>query len=185
MTLTASERLTLAAVGMAALVGLGLLLWQRQSDPLTVSLGTPDLSEQRASGSIRHSAARANWWDDALTRARQVDINTAGAAELERLPEIGPALAQRIVAHRARHGRFGRPEELLQVSCLFVRGLATLVGIPPRRLVHDAFQVLGNAGVFRANSRERFGDDVAQNALACGGQHGRPKGKKLVQNQAE
>lgn len=128
MTLTASERLTLAAVGMAALVGLGLLLWQRQSDPLTVSLGPRDLKHQRASGSIRHSSSMADRWDEALTRARQVDINTAGAAELERLPEIGPALAQRIVAHRARHGRFGRPEELLQVSGIGPYTMAALAG---------------------------------------------------------
>ena len=128
MTLTASERLTLAAVGMAALVGLGLLLWQRQPDPLTASLGPLHGDEQRASGSMRHSAAKAHWWDDALTRARQVDVNTAGAAELARLPEIGPALAQRIVAHRARHGRFGRPEELLQVVGIGPHTLAALAG---------------------------------------------------------
>ena len=128
MTLTASERLTLAAVGMAALVGLGLLLWQRQPDPLTVSLGPLHGDAQLASGSMRHSAAKAHWWDDALTRARQVDINTAGAAELERLPEIGPALAQRIMAHRARHGRFGRPEELLQVTGIGPHTMAALAG---------------------------------------------------------
>ncbi len=114
MRLTASERLTLAAVGMAALVGLGLLLWQRPVAPLTIEPSS--------------SAVKVVTWDDALTRARQVDVNTAGAAELERLPEIGPALAQRIVAHRARHGRFGRPEELLQVSGIGPHTMAALAG---------------------------------------------------------
>lgn len=41
-----------------------------------------------------------------------VNINKAGAAELELLPGIGPALAQRIVEHRAKHGRFRRVEDL-------------------------------------------------------------------------
>jgi len=35
-----------------------------------------------------------------------VDLNRAGAEDLERLPRIGPALAARIVEHRERHGPF-------------------------------------------------------------------------------
>lgn len=44
-----------------------------------------------------------------------IDVNTANAAELERLPRVGPALAQRIVAWRERHGPFGGPEDLRHV----------------------------------------------------------------------
>ncbi|GAA3056977.1 MULTISPECIES: ComEA family DNA-binding protein [Actinomycetes] len=44
-----------------------------------------------------------------------VDLNTAEAAELEQLPGIGPALAERILEHRARHGPFGSLEELAAV----------------------------------------------------------------------
>ncbi|HEX5724417.1 MAG TPA: helix-hairpin-helix domain-containing protein [Longimicrobiaceae bacterium] len=44
-----------------------------------------------------------------------VDLNTAGAAELERLPGVGPALAARIVEWRARNGRFRSPAELAEV----------------------------------------------------------------------
>ena len=114
MRLTASERLTLAAVGLAALVGLGLLLWQQQVTPVTIAPSS--------------RVVDAGLWNDALTRARQVDVNTASAAELQRLPEIGPALAQRIVAHRARHGRFGRPEELRQVAGIGPHTVAALAG---------------------------------------------------------
>ena len=60
--------------------------------------------------------AQAMQWDAALASARQVDINTADAAELERLPGIGPSLAQRIVDDRAAHGPFQRPEELQRVK---------------------------------------------------------------------
>lgn len=45
-----------------------------------------------------------------------VDLNQAGAADLERLPGVGPALAARILQHRQSHGPYGSPEDLLEVS---------------------------------------------------------------------
>ena len=42
----------------------------------------------------------------------KLNINTATAAELELLPGIGPALAQRIIDHRVRHGPFGKLKDL-------------------------------------------------------------------------
>lgn len=45
-----------------------------------------------------------------------VNINTATAQELEALPGIGPALAQRIIDYRAEHGDFSAPEELIKVK---------------------------------------------------------------------
>jgi competence ComEA-like helix-hairpin-helix protein len=44
-----------------------------------------------------------------------VDVNRATAAELERLPGIGPALAQRIVAYRDSAGGFATVEQLERV----------------------------------------------------------------------
>lgn len=45
-----------------------------------------------------------------------VDINTAGLAQLETLPGIGPALAQRIVDYRTQHGSFHSVDDLQNVS---------------------------------------------------------------------
>ena len=45
----------------------------------------------------------------------RVNVNAATARELERLPGVGPALAARIVEHRARYGPFRRVEHLLAV----------------------------------------------------------------------
>lgn len=45
-----------------------------------------------------------------------LDLNRASAAELEDLPGIGPALADRIVDYRAQHGSFAVPEDLKKVS---------------------------------------------------------------------
>lgn len=45
-----------------------------------------------------------------------VNINSAGSAELESLPGIGPALAGRIIAHREANGPFSAVEDLDAVS---------------------------------------------------------------------
>ncbi|MCD2499238.1 MULTISPECIES: ComEA family DNA-binding protein [Microbacterium] len=48
--------------------------------------------------------------------AALIDLNTASAADLETLPRVGPALAQRILDWRAENGRFSAVEDLLDVS---------------------------------------------------------------------
>ncbi len=45
-----------------------------------------------------------------------VNLNTADAAELEQLPGIGPALAERIMTYRETNGEFNSLEELAAVS---------------------------------------------------------------------
>lgn len=52
-----------------------------------------------------------------------VNINTASPQDLERLPGIGPATAQRIVEYRTTHGGFQSLEELDNVK-----------GIGPKKL---------------------------------------------------
>lgn len=47
---------------------------------------------------------------------QKININTANQAELETLPGIGPALAQRIITYRTEHGPFRTPEDLKEVS---------------------------------------------------------------------
>ncbi len=45
-----------------------------------------------------------------------ININTASMEQLVSLPRIGPAMAQRIVDFRERHGAFKRIEELLNIK---------------------------------------------------------------------
>ena len=114
MWFTEKERVAFTVLGMLALAALGILLWQRQRPALTI-MGTPVAPEQAVP------------WDAALASARHVDINTASAAELERLPGVGPTLARRITDDRATHGPFVRPEDLQRVK-----------GIGPQ--TYDAFK---------------------------------------------
>ena len=41
-----------------------------------------------------------------LVPGERIDVDRADVTELTRLPRVGPALAQRIVAWRERHGPF-------------------------------------------------------------------------------
>lgn len=66
--------------------------------------------------------------DGSLTSAAEaqpltpkVNVNTAGIAELQTLPGIGPALAGRVVAYRQEHGPFRSVEDLLAVKGIGAR----------------------------------------------------------------
>ena len=49
----------------------------------------------------------------------RINLNTAPAAEIMRLPGVGPTLAARIVEHRQKHGPFRRPQDVI-----IVRGMS-------------------------------------------------------------
>jgi len=44
---------------------------------------------------------------------KRINLNTATAQELETLPGIGKALAERIIEHRNKYGPFRKPEHLI------------------------------------------------------------------------
>lgn len=51
----------------------------------------------------------------ALHAGEPIDINEATTGDLELLPGIGPSLASRLVAYRAKHGRFRSTDDLIHV----------------------------------------------------------------------
>ncbi len=71
-----------------------------------------------------------------------LDLNQAAAADLERLPGLGPELARRIVEYRQRHGIFKSLAELEQVKGIGSQKLARLrphltVETPPAGPAHS------------------------------------------------
>lgn len=64
--------------------------------------------------------------------AVKVDINRAPSAELQRIPGIGPALAERIIRYRETNGPFRTVEDLVKVSGI---GAATLEKMRPYAVV--------------------------------------------------
>ncbi|MDD4584083.1 MAG: helix-hairpin-helix domain-containing protein [Eubacteriales bacterium] len=52
----------------------------------------------------------------AAKKSNVVNINTAGSEELQQLPGVGPATAEKIINYRDEYGRFNRKEDLKNVS---------------------------------------------------------------------
>jgi len=80
---------------------------------LSPSPGTPpgDIRLQSAAqsrpGALQEAARRAAQLARPLLPGERIDLDRADVSEITRLPRVGPALAQRIVAWRTEHGPFG------------------------------------------------------------------------------
>ena len=62
-----------------------------------------------------------------------IDVNKASEEELELIPGVGPAMAQRIITWREENGRFERVEDLLNIRGI---GVKTLEKLRPYVVVH-------------------------------------------------
>jgi competence protein ComEA len=52
----------------------------------------------------------------AAAKSSLININTAGAAELVKLPRVGEKISQRIIDFRNKHGKFKRVEDIMKVK---------------------------------------------------------------------
>ena len=120
--LTEAERRGARLIALLLLLGTAHDLWlahhPRWLPEVSASVAPGEPTQEAAPG-----PAAAVRGDSASSIPRGLDLNTATAAELDRLPGIGPVLAARIVEHRRRNGPFRSPDELL-----------TVPGIGPRLL---------------------------------------------------
>ena len=90
------------ATANASLAGLNLARVLRDGDQVMVAETQPT-----AAGGAASAGEAAG---------QLLNLNTATVAQLETLPGIGPALAQRIVDYRTANGPFGSLDDLLDVS---------------------------------------------------------------------
>jgi competence ComEA-like helix-hairpin-helix protein len=115
-------RTLLWLLGVAFAIGIGvravqLLAHHSVQYPLTV---VENDAEARAFKQQADSIMEARL----AVESAPININSATAADLDRLDGIGPVLASRIIAYRSEHGRFASVDELDNVP-----------GIGPKRLV--------------------------------------------------
>ena len=104
--------LTVLPILTALFVGLTLGLYLGRNPAggsVTVSLPAP---RQKAAAVSPETAPEPTAQDTGFP----VDINTADAAELARLPGIGEVLAQRIIDYRSTYGSFAAVEQLTMVD---------------------------------------------------------------------
>ncbi len=92
------QQLALGLVLLVLLLAVISEWWQRRPKPVFVTESRPMVEGESSENPAR------------------LDINRASVEELSALPGIGPALAQRIVAHRQQHGPFRNVEDLLRVA---------------------------------------------------------------------
>jgi len=110
--LNAAERRGALVLLLLLAIGTAHDLW-RACRPMAGAPTAPAYSVSPAGAALDTAAAQ--------TPAREprnpdvLDLNRAGAAELDALPGIGPVLARRIVEYRQQHGAFRRVEELRAV----------------------------------------------------------------------
>jgi len=100
------KRAALLLAGLA-LAGAGvrfLLSPSPTSAPGDVQLQSPARSP---GADLRETARRAAQLARPLAPGERIDLDRADVTEITRLPRVGPALAQRIVAWRTEHGLFG------------------------------------------------------------------------------
>ncbi len=98
------EKAILLFLILTLVLGLAVMAYQKSHPGVKVNIGSYSLDSEtdRSSGNL-------------LTEGRRVNINAAGADELEKIRGVGKVLAGRIVAYRTSNGPFISVEDIKKV----------------------------------------------------------------------
>jgi competence ComEA-like helix-hairpin-helix protein len=94
-------------------------------------------SDSASTTALQEAARRSAELARPLSPGEKIDVDRADVIALTRLPRVGPALAQRIVAWREQHGAFGNMGRLDSVAGIgpklldALRPYVTFSGAPP------------------------------------------------------
>jgi competence protein ComEA len=143
---TSPQLRVLSLLALTLLVGLGVREWragfpdaadrlegfdrEESTEPLLPEAAPPPAGPTRAHAGSPAATGRAEPAPlpdrAAAPPSEPLDVNRADAAQLARLPGVGPGLAQRIVEERERRGRFDSPEALRYVLGMGPKKLAAI-----------------------------------------------------------
>lgn len=87
--------------------GLNLARPLKDGEKIEVPVKIEAIPEEKATAGVQKTSS---------ARPSRVNINRAGISELESLPGLGPALAERIIKYRENKGFFASEEEIKNVS---------------------------------------------------------------------
>lgn len=116
----------LLTAGFVLFTGGWFLAGQSAPEPYTVTVSAPQ--EPSTPAPDGEADASEGERPDSLLPDEVIDLNTADAYDLDRLPGIGPSKAEAILAYREEHGPFQRVDDLLSVSGI---GEVTLENLRP------------------------------------------------------
>lgn len=69
-----------------------------------------------SSGLVADQSKMAGTDQSIILQRYPVNINTANRTQLQELPRIGPAMAERIITYRRENGPFTSPEDLMNIK---------------------------------------------------------------------
>jgi competence protein ComEA len=104
--------------------GLKAVISELPSPDTSGTIGAQMLTPQDAGVEKSHGMARQ---DEKYFGSRRVNINQASQQALEKLPNIGPAMAKRIIDYRQSRGGFKSVGELKKVKGIGAKRLSQLV----------------------------------------------------------
>lgn len=92
----------------------------------SASADTSQINKNIQTGKDSHAEKRKKQTKSKGLDANSININTAGLAELEKLPRIGPAIAKNIIDYREKNGSFEKFEDLLKVKRIGAKTLSLI-----------------------------------------------------------